>query len=246
MQKIRRDMLSTHTFPRKFSMSFNRLNDITIENYHQLSSEIHRNIANEKSISIKPLVMFACGNIFTEYFTTRSFERSDKDFQQMITNFDKIFWWVWWKYCLNEPEKSHKNHFYSTFREVNQGSVADFLPFLLPFKYKNMKKMEQLSHEIRHFILNQIITDRYTTWNIGNEPNDYIESLIDHVKQKLEPRMEWETVSHKKITKKVFWGTNKFILLLTKTGIICTWGHNRWTFSRIKFRMQNTRICCKW
>lgn len=58
-----------------------------------------------------------------------------------------------------------------------------------------MKKMEQWSHEIRQFILNNIITDRYSTWNIGNEPNDYIESLIDHVKQKLEPRMEWDTVS---------------------------------------------------
>lgn len=80
-------------------------------------------------------------------------------------------------------------------REVNQGSAADFLPFLLPFQYKNMKKMEQWSHEIRQFILNNIITDRYSTWNIGNEPNDYIESLIDHVKQKLEPRIEWNTVS---------------------------------------------------
>ena len=92
MQKVRRDMLSTHTFPRKFSMSFNRLNDITIENYHQLSSEIRREIANEKSISIKPIVMEACGNIFTEYFTTRSFDRNDKNFQMLIKNFDKIFW----------------------------------------------------------------------------------------------------------------------------------------------------------
>ncbi|CAG9803436.1 unnamed protein product [Chironomus riparius] len=169
MQKVRRDMLSTHTFPRKFSMSFNRLNDITIENYHQLSSEIRCDIANEKSTSIKPIVMEACGNIFTEYFTSRNFDRNDKSYQTLLRNFDKIFW------------------------EVNQGSAADFLPFLLPFQYKNMKKMEQWSHEIRQFILHNIITDRYSTWNIGNEPNDYIESLIDHVKQKLEPRMEWET-----------------------------------------------------
>lgn len=85
-------MLSTHTFPRKFSMSFNRLNDITIDNYDQLSSEIRSDIASGNSVSIKPLVMLACGNIFTEYFTTRNFDREDKDFQLMLKNFDRIFW----------------------------------------------------------------------------------------------------------------------------------------------------------
>lgn len=163
-------MLSSHTFPRTHSMSFNRFNDITIEHLHQITDDIKRTMEG-KSVSIKPILLSACANIFTEYFTTRTFEPSDKKFQQMIKNFDKIFW------------------------EVNQGYAADFLPFLFPFHANRMKQMETWSHEIRTFILENIINDRYATWNVGNEPNDYIESLIDHVKQKLQPRIEWETVS---------------------------------------------------
>lgn len=163
-------MLSTHTFPRKFAMSFNRLNDITMEHYQQVSDDIRSDIANGRSTAIKPLLVEACANVFTQYFTTRSFDKNDEKFQMLLKNFDKIFW------------------------EVNQGYAADFLPFLLPFHHNRMKKMEQWSHEIRHFILNNIITDRYAAWTVGNEPNDYIESLIDHVKQNLQPQMNWDTV----------------------------------------------------
>lgn len=164
-------MLATHTFPRKFSMSFNRFNDITIDYCQQMSYDLKKEIVDGKFVSIKPLILTTCANIFTEYFTTRAFDKSDVKFQQMIKNFDNIFW------------------------EVNQGYAADFLPFLLPFHSKRHKQMEQWSHEIRTFILDNVIGDRLSSWNIGNEPNDYIESLIDHVKQDLSPKIEWKTVS---------------------------------------------------
>jgi hypothetical protein len=57
-----------------------------------------------------------------------------------------------------------------------------------------MKKMEKWSTEIRSFIEENIISNRFESWNVGDEPNDYIESLIDHVKQDLQPKMEWNTV----------------------------------------------------
>lgn len=57
-----------------------------------------------------------------------------------------------------------------------------------------MKKMEQWSHEIRNFVLEDIIGDRFEQWVVGSEPSDYIDSLIDHVKQDMQPRMDWETV----------------------------------------------------
>lgn len=161
-------MLIPHTFPRKFSMSFNRFNDITMEYLVQMSSDVQRCMEQHQSVSIKPLIQEACANIFTQYFTTRSFDKSDTKFQQLIKNFEKIFW------------------------EVNQGYAADFLPFLLPLHRNKMKKMERWSHEIRNFIVENIITDRFETWNVGDEPNDYIDSLIDHVKQDLQPRIDWE------------------------------------------------------
>lgn len=157
-------------------MSFDRLSDITTDYMQQLSVDIKQSMDELQSVSVKPLVNEACANIFTQYFTTRTFDKTDEKFKQLIKNFDAIFW------------------------EVNQGYAADFLPFLLPFHRSNLKKMEQWSHEIRHFILENIIQDRYEAWNIGNEPNDYIDSLIDHVKQDLKPNMDWETVSEAKVT----------------------------------------------
>jgi cytochrome P450 family 307 subfamily A len=170
VQEIRREMLTPHTFPRKMSMSFDRFNNIVVDSYQQLSQNIHKDIANGKPVSIKPTLLAGCANIFTEYFTTRTFDTNDAGFLSMVKNFDRIFW------------------------EVNQGYAADFLPFLMPLHYNHMRQIEQWSHEIRKFILENIIQDRYATWTVGNEPNDYIESLIDHVKQNLEPQMDWETV----------------------------------------------------
>jgi cytochrome P450 family 307 subfamily A len=163
-------MLTAHTFPRKFSMSFNRFSDVSMEYLQQISVDIKHSMQQCGSVSVKPLVVEACANIFCQYFTTRSFDKSDESFKQLLNNFDKIFW------------------------EVNQGYAADFLPFLMPLHHKNMKKMEKWSSEIRKFILEKIISDRFESWNVGNEPNDYIECLIDHVKSDQKPTMEWETV----------------------------------------------------
>lgn len=178
VQRTRRNMLTAHTFPRKFSMNFNRFSDVSADYLQQLSADIKHSMQHQQFVSVKPLVTETCANIFTQYFTTRSFHKSDNKFQQLIKNFDKIFW------------------------EVNQGYAADFIPFLLPFHRNNMKKMEQWSHEIRHFIVENIISDRFEAWTIGNEPNDYIDSLIDHVKQELQPKIEWETVRKAKRTRK--------------------------------------------
>lgn len=173
MHKSRRDMLSSHTFPRKFSMSFNRFSDISLDYMQVLFEDIRHSMETEKSVPVKSHIQTMCANVFTQYFTTRSFEKNDIKFQQLVKNFDKIFW------------------------EVNQGYAADFLPFLMPLHHKNMKKMEKWSTEIRSFIEENIISNRFDSWNIGDEPNDYIESLIDHVKQDLKPKIEWETVRWK-------------------------------------------------
>lgn len=170
-------MLVPHTFPRKFSMSFDRLSDMTTDYMQQLTVDVKQSMQDTKSVSVKPLINEVCANIFIQYFTTRTFEKTDESFKQLIKNFDKIFW------------------------EINQGYAADFLPFLLPFHRGNLKKLEQWSHEIRHFILENIIQDRFEAWNVGDEPNDYIDSLIDHVKQDLKPTMDWETVSGAVVTR---------------------------------------------
>jgi len=88
-----------------------------------------------------------------------------------MDNFDKVFW------------------------EVNQGYACDFLPILMPFYNRKQKEMTQCSHTIRSLINESIIGDRFATWSEGNEVNDYIDSMIDHVKcQSTSSGMNWDTV----------------------------------------------------
>ena len=162
-------MLVPHSFPRNFSIRFNQLNEITIEHFQFMVDEIKMQMDQHKSVTIKPLILQLCANIFTQHFTSRSFEQNHVEFTKMIENFDLVFY------------------------EVNQGYAADFLPFLLPFHHKNLKQMEQSSHEIRKFIVENIIEDRMEAWHVGNEQNDYIDSLIEHVKSDMEPKIEWDT-----------------------------------------------------
>lgn len=168
---MRREMLTQHSFPRNFSTRFQALNEIIKTQMHTMIEDIQaKRSTPDAAVEIKPIIMEACANIFTEYYCSRSFSSTDAKFKQMIKNFDNIFW------------------------EVNQGYAADFLPFLLPFHTKNLKRMEKCTHEIREFILENIIEDRRETWTECNDgQNDYVESLIDHVQRDLEPKMEWET-----------------------------------------------------
>lgn len=163
-------MLVQHSFPRNFSLRFNQLNDIITDQMQSTITDVKTKIAVNQTVAIKPIILQSCANIFTQYFCSRSFSMADKGFQQMIYNFDKIFY------------------------EVNQGYLADFLPFLLPlFHSRNLKRMENWSHEIRQFILENIIENRIEMWTGSDEPSDYVDSLVDHVTQNYEPKMEWET-----------------------------------------------------
>lgn len=166
---MRREMLTQHAFPRNFSTRYQHLNEIINNQMHSMVNDVRAGAA-ESCIEIKPLIMFTCANIFTQYYCSRSFASGDSKFLKMIKNYDNIFW------------------------EVNQGYAADFLPFLLPLHARNMRRMENCTHEIRTFILENIIEDRRETWYGSTDgQNDYLESLIAHVQQNLEPKMEWET-----------------------------------------------------
>ncbi|EAT33518.1 AAEL006875-PA [Aedes aegypti] len=165
VQKARRDMLVPHTFPRNFSGRFNELNGVINDEIRLVIGESNVN----RVIEIKPIIMNICANVFSQYFASHRFELEDPKFQKLVKNFDQIFY------------------------EVNQGYAADFLPFLLPLHHRNLKRMDQLAEEIREIMLETIINDRYDNWVEGNTENDYVDSLINHVKSKIGPDMEWET-----------------------------------------------------
>lgn len=96
-------------------------------------------------------------------------EMIDHDFITMTKDFDEIFY------------------------EVNQGYAADFLPFLMPLHKNRLNHMSKLTHRIRHFIETKIIEDRFDSWTSNSKPDDYVESLIYHVKTESIPKMSWDT-----------------------------------------------------
>lgn len=159
-------MLRAHTFPRAFTSRFNNLEEIITRNVTILMQEITTKDSNQ--CEIKPLILSVCANIFTNHFCTINFQIYDTDFQETIKNFDEVFY------------------------EVNQGYAADFLPFLMPFHKGNMTRMNKLTEVIRDFILRRIINDRFAKYD-NNEPEDYVDNLIEYVKNNVEPEIDWDT-----------------------------------------------------
>lgn len=92
---MRREMLNQHTFPRNFSTRFQHLNEIINNQMHTLIGDVQtKKGASGAAIEIKPIIMEACANIFTQYYCSRSFAPNDVQFKQMIKNFDTIFYEV--------------------------------------------------------------------------------------------------------------------------------------------------------
>lgn len=156
-------MLRAYTFPRAASNKYMSLENIIDEEVSAFLSNIGDGVTESK-----PLVLQHCANIFLKHFCSKTFDCNDQSFRRMVENFDDIFW------------------------EVNQGYAADFLPFLLPLHHKNLTKMHDLTHQIREFVLEKIIGNRYETFN-NEEPADYVESLIQYVKNQEASELTWDT-----------------------------------------------------
>lgn len=166
MQKMRRDMLVPHTFPRNFSNKHSQLNTIISEHLTDMLNEFK----TKETLDIKNPIIDTCANIFLKYFTSTTFDRSNTDFRRLVSCFDEIFY------------------------EVNQGYAADFLPFLQPLHRSNMKKMTQWSEEIRETVVKHIVGDRKDAWQEGTEAEDYLDCLIENVNSTNgEEKLEWDT-----------------------------------------------------
>ncbi|PSN53270.1 Cytochrome P450 307a1 [Blattella germanica] len=167
VHKIRREMLRTHTFPRAFSTRFHQLDSMASQEMDTMMIEINK--LSHQPVAIKPFILHAMGNVFTSYFCSRRFERDNVGFTKMIDNFDKIFY------------------------EVNQGYAADFLPWLLPLQGRHLAQIGEWGHEIREFMMKEIIATRFNDWTPEQEEDDYVDALISHVQQNKQPALDWDT-----------------------------------------------------
>uniref|UniRef100_A0A0C9RAF9 Spo_1 protein n=1 Tax=Fopius arisanus TaxID=64838 RepID=A0A0C9RAF9_9HYME len=169
LQKTRREMLRAHTFPRSFTKRYNELNCFIAKEIEQLLSHIESSASTNVKVAIKPPILKACANIFTNYFCSRRFGDDDGEFQSLIDAFDNIFW------------------------EVNQGYAADFMPFLLPLHTRKFQKATAWAATIRRFVDKRLIGDRRSSWTEDTPEEDYVDCLINHVQSNAEPNMSWET-----------------------------------------------------
>ncbi|XP_014253116.1 cytochrome P450 307a1-like isoform X2 [Cimex lectularius] len=152
-QKTRRDMLKDHAFPKVFTERFHQLNGIINIEMHEMCTQLKGGV-----VYIKPLMLRTVANIFMSYICSSRFPSDDPEYVKMVENFDSIFY------------------------EVNQGYAADFIPWLMPLLNGNLRKMSKWSKEIKDFIVGRIIQKRLDNWAAGQEAEDYVDALINHIK----------------------------------------------------------------
>ncbi|KAF6208389.1 hypothetical protein GE061_016843 [Apolygus lucorum] len=153
-QKMKREMLRDHTFPRAFTERFYLLDTLVNDELNSLNQQLSQGVTN-----IKPALLQACANVFLSYFCSSKFMPNDPGFLKMVRNFDEIFY------------------------EVNQGYAADFMPWLMPLHANNMRKMRKWGKEIRQFMIERIIQKRMDEWSENREPVDYVDHLVQHLNE---------------------------------------------------------------
>lgn len=104
---------------------------------------------------IKPVVLTAIGNMFTQYMCSTSFGYENDQFNQIVRIFDEIFW------------------------DINQGYALDFLPWLRRFYTKHLNRLSSYSIYVRSFILKEIIDERQATLDLENfYKRDFTDALL--------------------------------------------------------------------
>nr|UYL69087.1 cytochrome P450 307a1 [Colaphellus bowringi] len=167
LQKKRRSIARIYCAPRFTSLQFDTVNAVAMNEIDVFLDEVHKLPINEPN-DMKPLVLKACANMFTQYMCSTSFSYNDSDFNKTVRYFDEIFW------------------------EINQGYAVDFLPWLLPFYQGHMKKLSHWAAEIRQFILNRIIEHHRETLDYNSAPRDFTDALLMHLEE--DPHMNWQHI----------------------------------------------------
>lgn len=167
LQKTRRSIARTYCSPRFTSIHYDLVNSVGCAEMTDMLEELSTVPANTE-YEIKPLVLAACANMFTQYMCSARFTYSDPGFRKTVRYFDEIFW------------------------EINQGYAVDFLPWLEPFYARHMRKLSHWSHDIRQFILSRIIEEHRKNLDPNTPPRDFTDALLMHLED--DPNMNWEHI----------------------------------------------------
>lgn len=161
MHKRRRATLVPHAFPRAFSARHQQLNAIIDQEMKIFLKYLAS--SNAEKIRVKHTLLQTCGNVFINYFCSKRFDLENEEYENMIRNFDEIFY------------------------EVNMGYAMDFLPLLKPFYARTISKMLESSRIYRDFLTKHVVEDRHEA-----EEDDYLDSLNRQMRSSAESEMSWD------------------------------------------------------
>lgn len=167
LQKTRRSIARTYCSPRFTSLQYDHVDKVGCDEMVVLLGEL-RKVPAGQPCALKPILLAACANMFTQYMCSTSFDYSDEEFKKTVRYFDEIFW------------------------EINQGYAVDFLPWLQPIYSGHMKKLSGWASEIRQFILARIIDKHRATLDFNSPPRDFTDALLMHLEE--DPNMNWQHI----------------------------------------------------
>ncbi|KAH8385037.1 hypothetical protein KR093_001568 [Drosophila rubida] len=159
LQQKRRNLARRHCSPRESSSYFTKMSRIGCDEIYNLMQKLEKSIRPGEPFNIKPLILKACANMFSQYMCSLRFDYEDTEFQQIVQFFDEIFW------------------------EINQGYPLDFLPWLLPLYKKHTTKICHWSTTIRKFILERVINQRELNIDIDEPDNDFTDALLKSLRE---------------------------------------------------------------
>ncbi|KAL1397426.1 hypothetical protein pipiens_002531 [Culex pipiens pipiens] len=159
LQQKRRNLARKHCSPSDASSYYQKMSEVGVAEMHQFMDQLDEVVVPGRDFKIKPLIMQACANMFSEYMCSVRFDYNDAGFQQMVRNFDEIFW------------------------EINQGYAVDFLPWLAPFYHKHMNKLSRWSADIRDFILERIVNEREQNFGEDEPERDFTDALLKSLRE---------------------------------------------------------------
>ena len=130
---------------------FQMLNDSIIAEMPAVEEAIRA--AAGRPIDFKPFVQMMSCNIFCDYLCSVKFDPKDPEYQQLVRDFDKVFW------------------------DINQGYAMDFIEWLKIFRMGTLKHLQTLSCRIRKFISERIVDHHKDTIDYDS-PRDFVDMLL--------------------------------------------------------------------
>ncbi|XP_035794817.1 cytochrome P450 307a1-like [Anopheles albimanus] len=170
LQQKRRNLARKHCSPSDASSYYQKMSDVGVMEMHRFMDQLDEVVTPGADFKVKPLIMQACANMFSEYMCSVRFDYTDRAFVAMVRNFDEIFW------------------------EINQGYAVDFLPWLAPFYHKHLNKLGRWSAEIRDFILERIVNEREQTLGDEEPERDFTDALLTSLRE--DPSVTRDTIMY--------------------------------------------------